>query len=67
MREKTENGFYPGHYKAKVARLVLTELLVKKLTTTTKCGASELLKPKQKFTECINDLREKKKVELKKY
>lgn len=51
-----------------MARLVLTELLVKKLTTTTKkCGANELLKPKQKFTECINDLRKKKKVELKKY
>lgn len=44
-----------------MARLVLTELLVKKLTTTTKkCGANELLKPKQKFTECINDLRKKK-------
>lgn len=61
MREKTENGFCSEHFKAKVARLVLTELLVKKLITKTKkCGANELLKPKQKFTECINDLRKKK-------
>lgn len=36
MREKAENGFCSEHFKAKVARLVLTELLVKKLITKTK-------------------------------
>lgn len=31
MREKTENGFCPGHYKAKVARLVLTRVISEKI------------------------------------
>lgn len=62
MREKTENGFCSEHFKAKVARLVLTVISEKinNNNNNKKCGANELLKPKQKFTECINDLRKKK-------
>lgn len=36
MREKTENGFCPGHYKAKVARLVLTRVISEKINNKKK-------------------------------